>query len=346
MEAAIIREVEGKKTIKIEELKRPHIEDHQVLVNVKAVGICGSDVHGFFDPDHKGRIPGLIMGHEAAGIVEEVGGNVVGLKKGDRVAIDPQKVCGTCYQCKRGWYTVCQNKSIIGSSLRGFLQGAMAEYVAVNASQVFVLPKHVSLEEGAMVEPVSNALHVMNRIKFDLGSTVVVLGAGTLGLCILQAAKLAGAGKVIITDKSEFRLKIAEELGADITINVTDLNPVSEVLDVTGSIGADVVVEAVGIEPTYRQAIEMVKRKGAVMFFGAVQKTVGIDLLPVLHKELQLIGCTGADWEAQTAVDLISSGKINVSPIITHKLPLQETRQGFDILTDENQNAVKVMIMP
>lgn len=344
MRASVIRDQGGKHLV-YQDVERPVLTDDQVLVKVGAVGICGSDLHGFLDPHSTARVPGLIMGHEAAGEVEEVQDHVKGLAVGDRVAIDPQVVCGVCDSCLRGWTTVCDNKKIIGSALRGFLHGAMADYIAVSAKQVYVLPDHVSLAEGALVEPLSNAFHVVNRVKFDLGSTVVVIGAGTLGLCLLQAAKLAGAGQVIVSDLSPFRLGLAKQLGATLTLHSND-SVVQAVMDATAGRGADVVIEAVGIETTYQQAIAMTRKRGSVMFFGAVTQQVALPLLPILHKELTLIGCTGAGTETQTAVDYLVAGLVDVKPIITHRYPLEAAQDAFDLLSVPGNQAVKVLLEP
>src|SRR5699024_1844377 len=291
------------------------------------------------------RVPGLIMGHEAAGKVVEVGSNVTKVNPGDRVAIDPQVICGHCDSCKNGWYSVCDNKKIIGSNLKGFMHGTMAEYAAINEKQLYLLPEHVSYEEGSMVEPVSNAIHIFNRVNLNLGDDVVVLGAGTLGLCILQVAKLAGAGRVIIIDMSDFRLKVAKQLGADVVINSSS-NPVEEIQKLTNNRAADVVVEAVGNNATYNQAIAMVRKKGAIMFFGAAQDTVNLDLYPILHKELNLIGCTGSERETQTAVEFIAYGKINVKPIITDEYSLAESQDAFDIFKNTENRSIKVVLKP
>lgn len=346
MKASVIRENNEKKVIELEDVNVPHISDNDALIKIKSVGICGSDVQGFNDQDSNKRVPGLIMGHEAAGEVIKIGSNVTNVKPGDRVAIDPQVTCGICESCQHGWYSVCDNKKIIGSNLKGFMHGTMAEFAAINQKQLYVLPDHVSYAEGAVVEPVSNAIHILNRVKLNLGDQVLVLGAGTLGLCILQAAKLAGAGKVIVTDKSQSRLEVAKHLGADIVINASNLDPVTEVKKLTKDYGVDVVVEAVGISTTYRQAITLVRKKGSIMFFGAAQDTVTLDLYPILHKELSLLGCTGAEWETQTAVDYIADGRINVKPLITNKFSLLETQDAFDILSNPQNNSIKVLLEP
>ena len=346
MKAALIREIEGVKKIRIEEAPLPELPgERHVKVNIGAVGICGSDLHGFYDLSSTARIPGLIMGHEAAGVVTEVGAAVTRVKVGDRVAIDPQVICGTCAQCQKGYYSVCDNKKIIGSNLKGFMNGCMAEFAVVTEKQCFLLPDNLSLEEGAMVEPVSNAIHVLNRVKVNMGDTIVVIGAGTLGLCILQAAKLTGAGRVIVIDLSEKKLALAKTLGADIVIQAGE-DPVARILSLTDGLGADIVIEAVGIGATYKQAISLVRKRGSIMFFGATHKEVSLELIPILHKELHLIGCTGAETECPTAIDFIASGKINVKPLITHRFALDDTQEAFETMADPGNNAVKVMLIP
>lgn len=344
MKAAVIRKGNEKKMLKIEEVDSPNLSDDDALIQIKSVGICGSDVQGFNDQDSNKRVPGLIMGHEASGEVIEIGNNVTNVQPGDRVAIDPQVTCGVCESCKHGWYSVCDNKKIIGSNLKGFMHGTMAEFAAINQKQLYVLPDHVSYAEGAVVEPVSNAIHILNRVKFNLGDQILVLGAGTLGLCIIQAAKLAGAGRVVVTDKSQYRLEVAKQLGADILINASTSDPVKEVKKVTKDRGADVVIEAVGVSATYRQAIILVRKKGSIMFFGAAQDIVTLDLYPILHKELSLIGCTGAEWETKTAVDYIADGRINVKPLITNKFSLSESQNAFDLLNNPENKAIKVLL--
>src|SRR5699024_4486259 len=152
MNAAVIREGKESKVLEIENVEKPQISEDQALIKIKSVGICGSDVQGFYDQTSTKRVPGLIMGHEAAGKVVEVGSNVTKVNPGDRVAIDPQVICGHCDSCKNGWYSVCDNKKIIGSNLKGFMHGTMAEYAAINEKQLYLLPEHVSYEEGSMVE--------------------------------------------------------------------------------------------------------------------------------------------------------------------------------------------------
>jgi 2-desacetyl-2-hydroxyethyl bacteriochlorophyllide A dehydrogenase len=346
MKAAVIRVVEGHKVLSAEEVELPVLGDNDILVKVAAAGICGSDVHGFFDPDGTARREGLIMSHEPSGEVTAVGPAVTRFSPGMRVTVDPQVSCGHCLPCSRGWISICDNKRVIGSSLRGFAQGAFAEYLAVDQKQVFAVPDGLSDSEAAMIEPLSNAIHVVNRAEIKLGDTVVVFGAGTLGLCMIQAAKLAGAGTLIVSDTSEFRLSIARELGADVTLNPTTTVVADEVIARTDGLGADVIIESVGIDATYQEAIRAVRKRGRIMFFGAVQDMVSLQLLPILHKELSLIGCTGANDETQIAIDLVAQGRIDVAKIVTHSFPLAAAEAAMDLLHTPGNEAVKVQVLP
>lgn len=344
MKAAVVRIDGGRKVLRTENVEDPEYGEHDVLIRVRASGICGSDVHGFRDSTGTARREGLIMGHEGAGQVVAVGGGVTRVAVGDRVAIDPQVACGSCVPCQQGWISICDNKRVSGSSLRGFEQGTMAELAAVPEQRVFRLPESVSYSDGALVEPLSNALHLVNRAGILLGDTVMIFGAGTLGLCILQCVKLAGAGQIIVSDTSSHRLAVAKELGADVVLTPLEASVRDEVKAITGGEGADVVIESVGIDATYQEAIHTVRKRGKIMFFGAVQDTVTVDLLPILHKEISIIGCTGANNETEIAIGLLSQGKITVGTLLTHEFSLDEAQTAFDTLSDPTSNSIKVQI--
>lgn len=344
MKAAVIRTQSDRKIVVTEEVPRPEVSPTQVLVRNRVAGICGSDLHGFMDATGTARRDGLIMSHEAAGIVEEIGSAVESVSVGDRVTIDPQVVCGQCEPCRNGWISICDNKRVTGSSLRGFEQGSMAEYLAVEASQVYRLPENLSFEMGALIEPLSNAIHVINRANISLGDTVVVVGAGTLGLCMVQAARAAGAAKIVVSDTSDVRLTVAQRLGADVAVNPTSANLREAVSAETGGVGADIVIESVGIDATYQDTIHIVRKRGRIMFFGAVQPTVTVDLMPILHKEIDIVGCTGANDETQIAIDMMASGAIDVAPLITHSFGLAEAQAAFDAMADPNVDTIKVQI--
>lgn len=345
MRAAVIRMEDGKKVLRTEEVENPTVGDRDVLIRVRAAGICGSDSHGFIDSAGTSRRDGLIMGHEAAGEVLAVGSAVTRAAIGDRVTIDPQVTCGECVSCRLGRISICDNKRVLGSSLRGFEQGTMAELVSIPEHQVFVVPDSMSFSDAAMIEPLSNALHVVNRAGIQLGDTVVIYGAGPLGLCILQAVQLAGVKQVIVSDTAPHRQELARTLGADLVLSPLVDDVASEVLRLTENLGADVVIESVGIDATYQDAIRVARKRGKVMFFGAVQDMVTIPLLPILHKELLLIGCTGANDETQLAIDLVAAGRINVNAMLTNQFPLEQAQDAFDLLSTPN-DAIKVQVTP
>jgi 2-desacetyl-2-hydroxyethyl bacteriochlorophyllide A dehydrogenase len=343
VKAAVIRKQDGRKILAFEDMADAvPATPTEVVVKVAATGICGSDLHGILDAEGTSRSPGLIIGHEAAGQVVAVGSAVTRVTPGDRVAVDPQVTCGVCVPCQSGWGSICARKKVTGSSLRGFVQGSMAELMAVAEGQLFILPDNVTYSRAALAEPLSNALHVVNRIGLAGGELVVVLGAGPLGLCLLSSLRAAGVQRVVVTDVSAHRRSVALSLGAEAAVGPAEV--ASLVAELTGELGADVVVESVGIDATYTQAIEIVRRRGKVMFFGAVQPTVTMPLMPVLHKELQLIGCTGANEEMGQAVSLLAAGTVNLDAMITHQYPLAEADRALRALADASSGSIKVQV--
>ncbi len=346
MKAAVIRTTGGRKRIDVEDVPIPAPGPGEALVQVEAAGICGSDLHGFLDHDGTARSEGLIMGHEAGGSVTAVGSGVDTLRAGDRVTVDPQIYCGQCGECRRGLISICANKQVMGSSLRGFHHGALAEYLVAPAERIYALPDTVTTTQGALVEPLANALHVVNRQHFAVGDTIVVLGSGTLGLLITQCARIAGAGTVIVTDTDAERLQLAASFGADITVDVSADDLAHTVNDLTQGRGADLVVEAVGISATYQQAVDIVKRRGAVAFFGATQADIQLPLYPVLHKELTLVGCTGANDETTTAIDLVANGRVALSDIVTRQFSLDDAQSAFDFAAEPANHSVKTQLIP
>lgn len=345
MRAAVIR---GARNIVIEERPVPQPREGQVLLRIRAAGICGSDIKGFSEENSKARQPGLIIGHEAAGEVEAVGPGVSALKIGDRVAIDPQVVCGTCPQCAHGWTSVCDNKKVIGSSLRGFLDGAMAEYAALDERMLYPLPDGLGFEEGATVEPVSNALHAVGRAGISGGETVVVVGLGTLGLCIIQAARLAGAERVVAFGaNSVFRMEKARSLGADLVLRSGDPDAERIVRETTGGRGADAVIDAAGNSRALALAVSLARKRGRIVAFGNAEAAVELNLLGVVNKELEMRGSSGAGAEeARRAIDLLGSRRLRVDSIITHRFPLADTQRAFELLLAPGNEAVKIIIVP
>ncbi|MGB2861908.1 MAG: alcohol dehydrogenase catalytic domain-containing protein, partial [Sedimentisphaerales bacterium] len=239
--------------------------DDDVLIRVKACGICGSDVHGFTGKTGR-RIPPLIMGHEAAGIVERLGKNVSGFEKGDRVCFDSTVYCNKCEACLSGLFNRCDKRQVLGVSVPAFKRhGAFAEYVAVPSWIVSKIPDELSFVHAALLEPASIGTHAANRAPISNKDTVVVIGAGTIGLFILQAARLRGAAKVIAVDINEFRLDLAKKLGADKLINPLKSDLSEAVLQETEGKGANVTLEAVGYAKTFADAVSITRMGGYVV---------------------------------------------------------------------------------
>lgn len=347
MKAAVIHREDNTKTLRYQDVPEPDVPAGHCLVRVEVAGVCGSDLSGYLDGPGTARDQDLIMSHEIAGVVAEVAPDVTDVAVGTRVTVDPQVTCGECEQCREGLISICANKRVLGSSLRGFVHGGFAEYVVVAANRVHELPDGVSAAAGALVEPLSNALHVIDRHHFRMGDTVVVLGCGTLGLMLVQSVKLTGVGTVIATDTNPVRLELARKLGADVTVDVTTDSLETVVDRVTDGRGADVAIEAVGITSTYQQAIHVVRRRGAVMFFGAAAKTAEVPLYPILHKELTLIGCTGGNSrDTENAIRLIREQKVDVMSLVTSTFPLSEAAEALAHTARPETNSIKTQLVP
>lgn len=334
----------GGKDIRIEEVPKPEIKDDEVLIRVRAAGICGSEVHAYAG-ESKRRTPPLIMGHEFTGEITEVGKKGEGVHIGDRVVVDPIIRCETCEQCVIGRSNICKNMRLLGLHR----PGAFAEYVAVPSKNCIRLIDSVSFEEGALVEPLSVGVHAVSRIPIKLGDTVVVIGSGIIGLMAAQAAKLAGTAKLFISGGGtrEYRLKLSRELGADIVINSKKEDLVRKIMELTNMKGVDAVLEAVGIQTTVQQAMRIVKKGGSVAVIGMLVPKVELEILDAVVKETEIKGIYGyTRTDFRVAVDLISAGRANVKSLITHRFSLDDTREAFEILHEKTEGVVKVLIKP
>lgn len=332
-------------TLEYTDWPEPQVGDDDILVRVKACGICGSDVAG-----HTGRtgrrLPPLIMGHEAAGVVERMGRNVTGFAPGDRICFDSTVYCNQCAACKKGQYNRCVKRQVLGVSVPEFKRhGAFAEFVAVPHWICAKLPEGMSFVQACLLEPASIGTHAANRPPISRGDTAVVLGAGTIGLFILQAARLRGA-KVIACDINDFRLDLAKQVGADACINSAKANLNDAIQKRTAGCGADVTFEAVGFGETFRQAISITKTGGAIVAVGNLQKETEFNLQELVSRELAFIGSYASAGEFRTCIDLIASGKINVGPLISEVLPLKEGPAAFKRLLEGKENLLKIVLEP
>lgn len=334
------------KHLEVTEMPEPEIGDNDVLVEVRACGICGSDIHGY-DGSSGRRIPPLIMGHEAAGVITKLGPLVEGFAIGDRVTFDSTVSCGNCKFCRSGNINLCDNRTVLGVSCGEYRRhGAFAQYVSVPQNILYRIPEGLPFEHAAMIEAVSIAVHAANRTPITLGGTAVVVGSGMIGLLVIQAIRLAGAAKVIAVDLDEGRLALAKELGADVTLNPKQVNVSDEVKKLTGGQGADASIEVVGATVTIETAIQATRKGGAITLVGNLAPKVEVPLQAIVTRELTLYGSCASNGEYPQCIDLLERGAIKVEPLITAKASLEEGPSYFDRLYNGEPGAMKVIIQP
>ena len=334
------------KQMQVTDVDEPDVGPDDVLIQVEACGICGSDIHGY-DGSTGRRIPPLVMGHEAAGIVVATGDGVSDLPEGTRVTFDSMVSCGKCGFCRDGNQNLCDNRMVLGVSCGEYRRhGAFAERISVPRRIVYQLPDSLPFEHAALVEAVSVAVHAANVTPAKLGDTAVVVGAGMIGLLTLQAIRAAGASQVIAVDLNDKRLAVAQELGADVVLRGDQIDVVEEVRKLTGGRGADVALEVVGATPTVQTAIESVRKGGNVTLVGNVSPTVELPLQSVVTREISLHGTCGCNGEYPECIDLMNRGIINVAPLITAKISLADSPEWFQRLYDGDPDQMKVVVCP
>lgn len=332
--------------LEVADLPMPAFGPEDVLVRVAACGICGSDVHGY-DGSSGRRIPPLVMGHEAAGIVDAVGASVSRFAPGDRVTFDSTVYCGRCDYCLKGEINLCEDRQVVGVSTPDFRRaGAFAEFVAIPERICYKLPDAMTFPEAAMLEAVSVALHAIAVSDLQGGETALVIGAGMIGLLILQAAKAAGCSQVLVADVDLSRLALAAASGADGAIAGTGATLIERVLELTGGRGVDVVLEAVGRDETVSAAIDAVRKGGTVTLVGNITPEVKLPLQKVVSRQIRLQGSCASAGEYPQAMELIAAGKIQVTPLITAVAPLSEGASWFARLHAREPNLMKIVIDP
>jgi L-iditol 2-dehydrogenase len=343
MKALLLNEY---KNLELAEMPVPEPRADELLVRVRACGICGSDVHGY-DGSTGRRIPPIVMGHEAAGIVETVGSAVNGFKAGDRVTFDSTIYCGECFFCRRGEVNLCDRREVLGVSTPLFRRhGAFAEYVAVPARISYLLPAALPFEHAAMIEAVSVAVHAVSLAPIAKDDTVVVIGAGMIGLLVLQAARAAGAERVIVVDIDPSRLAMAERMGAWITLNSRESDVAKEVAAETAGRGADLAIECVGVTGTVKMAVDCVRKGGAVTLVGNVAPTVELPLQAVVSRQIRLQGSCASSGEYPQCMEMMASGKIEVAPLISKVAPLEDGVAWFERLYAGEPGLLKVVLQP
>ena len=309
----------------------PAPAEDEVLLKIRACGICGSDIHGW-DGSSGRRRPPLIMGHEASGEVLAVGPRVERWKPGDRVTFDSTIWCGQCDYCRAGQVNLCENRRVVG---------------VAPARILYALPDALSFEQAAMVEPVSIAIHAIKRVTVLPTDTAVVVGAGMIGLFVVQALRWAGAKQIIAVDLAENRLDLARELGATHTLKSDACDVTAEVLKLTGGRGADSAFEAVGISPTVNLALATLRRGGQAVLVGNLAAKIDFPLQAVVTREITVHGTCGSAGEYPLCLDLIARGTIRVEPIISAVAPLADGAEWFERLSGKDGSRyMKVILKP
>jgi L-iditol 2-dehydrogenase len=325
----------------LEERPEPVAGPGQVVVAVRASGICGSDVHGFTGSTGRRRI-GVVMGHEAAGEVIAAGNGVERLRVGDRVVLRSILPCGRCDRCLQGQPNLCLERQGLGMQL----DGAYAERVVVPEAMADPIPDSLSFEDAALVEPLAVAMHAVELAPFGPADTVAIVGAGPIGLLTLLAVRRRGAGRILVTDRDPHRLGLARALGADEAIDVAAGDPVERVLAATDGRGADAVLEAVGIAPTVAQSIAIARPGGTVTWVGNSAPEVPVAMQQVVTRELTIRGAYGFVDEFARAIDALAAGWSDAHGLIERKAPLEDGEGLFRDLAAGTVPAVKVVLEP
>jgi threonine dehydrogenase-like Zn-dependent dehydrogenase len=343
MKALVLKEY---KQFAYDDVPVPVLGPTDVLVAVKACGICGSDVHGM-DGSTGRRRPPIIMGHEAAGVISSIGSDVTGWAVGDRVTFDSTIYCGHCEFCRRGLINLCDNRRVLGVSCEDYRQnGAFAEFVAVPQHVLYRLPDGLAFEHAALVEPFAIALHAVRRAPPILNDTVVVVGAGMIGLALVQALCQAGCGRLIAVDIADEKLALAVKCGATTTINSATEDAHATILRLTRGLGADLAFEAVGVTATVDLTLRCLRKGGAATLVGNVTPKIEFPLQTAVTRELTIYGSCASQGEYPACLDMLGRGALRAAPLISATAPLADGAGWFERLYRKDAGVLKVVLLP
>ncbi len=333
---------EGPWQMPLREIAMPEAGPDDAIVTVQAVGVCGSDVHGFMGTTGR-RKPPIVMGHEFSGVVTSVGERVAGYRPGDRVVVFPLLTCGVCVNCRAGRPNICLNRGGLGMNLNG----AYAEAVRVPQPMLYRLPEDMSWEQGALVEPLAVAMHAVNLTPLALMDTLVIIGAGTIGLLALLSARQRGAGMIVVTDRSAHRLETARRLGADVVVNIDEQDPAAAVQALTGGAGAHAAIEAVGATAAVQQSLAVVRSGGHVTWIGNSQPEVTVNMQQIVTRELTVRGAYGFVDEFSASIEAIRQSRwFDFTQLIELVAPLEDGPRLVHDLAKGELAAVKVILKP
>lgn len=328
------------KTFEISEVDIPQIKPHEALLKIKAVGICGSDIHAYFGEHPFMSFP-ITLGHESAGEVVAVGEAVSNVKIGDRVVMRPQKICKTCSLCKSGRYNICKSLEVLGCQCAG----GSSDYYAVDAELLYRLPKDTDYDVGTIIEPLAVGVHAVRRAGDISGLNVLVIGAGTIGNVVAQSAKALGAASVMITDVSQYKLNMAKECGVDYAVNVKEQDLETVMKEAYGEEGVDVVFECSANASALNQLLDLGRKGITMVIVGVYGGLAGINMANVQDREYNLIGTLMYLHEDYvTAIKLVEEKKVCLEKLITKKFDLLNTAEAYRFIEENKDNVQKVIL--
>lgn len=339
---AVVKVRRGEGNIEVQDVQEPEVGPGEVKIEVKAAGVCGTDVHIYHD---KFMIsPPVILGHEFCGVIREVGKNVTEFKAGDRVTSETAaRVCGKCRFCRTGNYNLCPGRKGLGYGV----DGAFAKFCVVREQMVHLLPDNVDFISGALCEPLSCCVHgTVEQTGVEVGERVVIVGPGPIGLLSSQISRTEGAYVIVLgLSVDEQRLALARELGADLVVNIEKESPEQIIKDLTKGYGADIVLECSGVAAGARLGLSLVRKKGKFTQMGLFGKPVNINFEDIAYKELKVTGFFSQKWTAwEKALGLLEQGKVKTKPLVTDELPITNWQKGFE--KKEKGEGVKTVLYP
>ena len=340
MKAAIYSGIEQ---IGIQEVERTPLHPGYVLLDTKQTGICGSDLHSYFgnwDQSHT-----IAAGHETCGVVAEVGEGVTEFQPGDAVAVECFSHCGKCLYCNKGYYNHCSERKGVSHNAHG----GFCEYTIAHASGLFKLPESMSFEEGALIEPLAVSYRAVAQAGTTYSDRVAVIGGGTIGQFCLAVASAVGVKESLITVKYDQQAQLAKALGADHVVNIGETDIKEYVKDLTSGYGMDVVIETVGGGGNFNDAMSIVRRCGSVVLVAGYYKPLEVDLSKIVWSEATVTGSncygySGMDTDFDAAIDLIATGRVDATKLVTHRFPFLEISDAFKVAADKNSGSVKVHV--
>jgi 2-desacetyl-2-hydroxyethyl bacteriochlorophyllide A dehydrogenase len=334
MKAAVFQRI-GQ--VEVQDVPRPELAADEVLVRVGYCGICGSDVEALRTGMYE---PGLIIGHEFAGTVDQVGPEVTGWQAGDRVVVNDAIPCGACAFCREGRLDGCEDLTMVGVTH----DGGLAEHVKTAVKGLHRLPDEVTLRQGALVEPLAVALHGVRRSRLEPGDRVLVMGAGPIGLLTLQCALLAGARSAVVTEIDPTRAELARRLGAAVVLDPSRENVGVALSGLTNGQGPDVIYICTGAPDPYRDAVSLVRKGGQIFVLGLCVEPVDADFMSVVLSDLCIEGSLAGRAEFPAAIDFVAQHRVDVESLITHEIPLDEVAEGLGLAGAPGSGAVKVLV--